>query len=53
MILIDTPSPFAERAEWERFLAEMLDYQHQYPQDEDLAEAVATARVALTPDPPL
>lgn len=49
MILIDTPSPFADRSEWERFLADMLDVQRAHPQDQDVAEAIATARAALTP----
>lgn len=49
MILIDTPSPFADRAEWERFLADMLDMQRAHPQDQDVAEAIVTARAALTP----
>lgn len=48
MILIDTPSPFAERTEWELFLADMLDVQRAHPQDKDVAEAIATAKAALS-----
>lgn len=40
MMIIDPPSPYAEREEWKKFLAEMRSIESRTPEVE---EAIATA----------
>ena len=47
MIIIDPPTPFAHKAEWEEFLKEMEELQKAHPENEDVREHVAEAKAML------
>lgn len=47
MIIIDPPSPFASKGDWERFLEDMLKLSKEFPEDEDVKEALSLARETL------
>lgn len=48
MIVINPPTPFDGRPAWEQFLAEMKRLQEKNPTDQNVAEMVSLATLALT-----
>lgn len=47
MILIDPPTPFAPREDWEDFLKEMEELEKAHPDNEDIREHIEEAKRVL------
>lgn len=47
MIIIDPPSPFASKAEWRDFLAEMQKLLRDRPDDQDVKKTIELAKNEL------
>jgi hypothetical protein len=47
MMIIDPPSPFASKDEWQKFLIEMQGVLRDHPNDESVKEAIELAQEQL------